>query len=286
MKNKGFTLIELLVVISIIGFITSIALVNLSDSREKARIARALNFSNNIFNALGSEALVVYDFENNVNDRSGHNNQCVINGNPSYVDSLLEFRKALSFDISDGNDWLFCGTGSNLSNANGFTWEAWIKTPSAPSIEHRVIINKEILPLGWATHLKVISGGTIHEGKINFLVGPTIYRYSQDKVNDDKWHHVVGVCDGEHHTAPDVYIDGRLNNGIENPGPGQMYCDELPQFVSGGNLYVGRFGNIPNECCYFIGLIDNVRIYNYPLAISQVQKHYTEELEMYKTAEK
>lgn len=36
-KNKGFTLIELIVVISIIGFISTIVLTQLSDSRKKTR---------------------------------------------------------------------------------------------------------------------------------------------------------------------------------------------------------------------------------------------------------
>ncbi|MFC1731828.1 type II secretion system protein [candidate division KSB1 bacterium] len=41
-KDCGFTLIELLVVVAIIGFLTSIAMVILSDSREKSRDSRRL----------------------------------------------------------------------------------------------------------------------------------------------------------------------------------------------------------------------------------------------------
>ena len=39
-KNKGFTLIELLVVIAVIGLLSSIVLVSMKGTREKARVAK------------------------------------------------------------------------------------------------------------------------------------------------------------------------------------------------------------------------------------------------------
>lgn len=41
-KNKGFTLIELLVVISVIGLLSTLALISLDNSRKKARDAKRL----------------------------------------------------------------------------------------------------------------------------------------------------------------------------------------------------------------------------------------------------
>jgi len=51
-SERGFTLIELLVVIAIIGFITSIAMVVLTDAREKGRDARRFEDFQQIKNAL------------------------------------------------------------------------------------------------------------------------------------------------------------------------------------------------------------------------------------------
>lgn len=54
LKNKGFTLIELLVVISIIGFLASIVLSNLSEVQAQARDVRRIQDIRNIINALES----------------------------------------------------------------------------------------------------------------------------------------------------------------------------------------------------------------------------------------
>lgn len=51
-KDKGFTLIELLVVVAIIGFLTSISMVILSDAREKSRDARRFEDLQQIKNAI------------------------------------------------------------------------------------------------------------------------------------------------------------------------------------------------------------------------------------------
>lgn len=46
-KNLGFTLVELLVVIAIIGILSTVAVVNLNASRDKAVEAAAINYAQN-----------------------------------------------------------------------------------------------------------------------------------------------------------------------------------------------------------------------------------------------
>ncbi|MFH1714345.1 MAG: prepilin-type N-terminal cleavage/methylation domain-containing protein [Candidatus Nealsonbacteria bacterium] len=64
-SNSGFTLIELLIVIAIIGILSSIVLVNLSGSREKAKIARAKLESRQIYSA-------IFLLENDTGQWPGH----------------------------------------------------------------------------------------------------------------------------------------------------------------------------------------------------------------------
>lgn len=60
-NKKGFTLIELLVVISIIGFLSSLALVSLNSARSKARFAQSLA----TMNSMEKAAALDYDDFNN-----------------------------------------------------------------------------------------------------------------------------------------------------------------------------------------------------------------------------
>jgi prepilin-type N-terminal cleavage/methylation domain-containing protein len=80
-NNNSFTLIELLVVIAIIGLLSSIVLVATKGSRDKARIAKGLEFSQTIQNTIGSEAVGIWDFDNcTASDASGYGNNGTISG--------------------------------------------------------------------------------------------------------------------------------------------------------------------------------------------------------------
>jgi len=84
-NNKSFTLLELLVVIAIIGLLATIVYISLiAPARERARMARALNFSAQVHRALSDAAIGQWDFNegtgNIINDLSGYGNHGTIYG--------------------------------------------------------------------------------------------------------------------------------------------------------------------------------------------------------------
>ncbi len=61
-KQKAFTLIELLVVIAIVGLLSSVILVAVQDARDKANIAKILQYSASVHHDLGAYAVGIRDF--------------------------------------------------------------------------------------------------------------------------------------------------------------------------------------------------------------------------------
>src|SRR4030042_5196641 len=93
MKQKAFTLAEVLVVISIIGLLGSIIVVATRGAIERAKIAKTLQFSGQINNALGVDLVGNWGFDEGENgtcapsgdacDDSGYGNNGVFN-NPNH----------------------------------------------------------------------------------------------------------------------------------------------------------------------------------------------------------
>ena len=272
-KNLGgFTLIELLVVIAIIGIISSIVLVNLKGTREKATIARGLQFSHSINNALGAYAVGIWSFDDSIsdnyaNDTSGRGNNGNLTGHsPSQVDGIIG--KALNFNGSD--QYVEIPTSLNLSNTENITEEFWFQADvSPPSGGYKAIFYTG--STGVQTGVLLSTNGKIypyHNGNI-YGNAPGAIGFL---VIAGKWYHVAVVYEGlPNGPIIRLYVNGSLiesKTSLKNAGA-----------ETGGEI--GRYKYVlPTS--YFVGKIDEVRIYEEALITGEIQKHYAEGLEKHK----
>ncbi|MFC1789721.1 LamG domain-containing protein, partial [Patescibacteria group bacterium] len=151
---------------------------------------------------------------------------------------------ALSFDGS--NDYINCGSSTNLNATGSVTIEAWVNTTQSASYVGVVTTQKNSPWTGYAL--------TINNGKlaINDTVG---WHDGQKNVNDGQWHHIVAILTNSY---SDIYVDGLIDGSF------------------GGHTSWGNSTNllIGWHTSYFNGEIDDVRIYNYARTLDEIRLDY------------
>jgi prepilin-type N-terminal cleavage/methylation domain-containing protein len=252
--NKAFTLVELLVVIAIVGLLSTIVLAVTSGVSEQGRIAKSLQFSKHLENALGSNLAGRWNLDEGTGvtarDSSGWNNNGVITGAIYTNDTPSDYGYALDFD---GLDYVQIANHNSLVLDSAITVEAWVnaRSLSGNTTNQYRIINKFSYPNnGWYLRYHNSFIFSTYDGSghnASYSITPTL----------NTWHHVVGVSDGTNNL---VYVDGVSGNSVET---GVLTNSSSVLEISSSS---GDYD--------WNGFIDEVKIYSVALTASQIKSQY------------
>ena len=271
LKQRSFTIIELLVVIAIIGLLAAIVLVSLKEVKERARIARGVNFDAQVFHGLGFDAIGIWELD------EGIDNTCP--GNKDICDSSDEGNdgenSGAQWDCSDTvtgegcslvfngvSDYVYAKVGDwmGLNNAP-WTVSAWFKSFSSGG--PIVGITNSPPGGGWnMPFMSLSSDGVLYGwawggGQVSKNVG------------FGKW--IFGVVAYDPIKGIKLYVDGELADLNSNTGySASGSTDYWTTYISGA-----KPSNVPS---YFNGKIDEVRIYKQSLSSAQIKKLYVRSL--------
>jgi len=262
--NKAFTLIELLVVIAIIGLLSSIVLVALKSAREKAKIAKSLNFAAQVHHALGAYTVGMWNLNGDATDASGLGN----NGSPQGTFGWVEGIEGQAIEFNGGRVYI-----NDLTDIpSDMTFSGWFKKTTT-SWDSIAFLGKRDSNTGWMlyrnsgdpdgyfrwyTHYKDSAGG-IH----SYSPWPGIYG-----LQVGKWHHIAVTRTHDGYTK--IYLDSKI---VEDEIPPANFdtWSENDYGVSIGSM---RAGNSSWNCSG--AQIDEVGIYEEALTSAQIRKLYVE----------
>jgi len=181
-------------------------------------------------------------------DSSANGNDGTINGNPQWVEGMLN--GALDFD---GNgDYVDCGNDASLNLEGEITVSAWVSIRSVASAWMCAVAKGEN---AWRI--------SVNNTALSFHFGMTLWSNAGYGVNGatavgyNEWHHVTGVFDGSNVL---LYLDGMLD---------ASGTTTFPLGTTNVNVLIGENPEATGR--YWDGLIDEVGIFNRALTEEEIQ---------------
>ena len=157
--------------------------------------------------------------------------------------------------VFDGNeDFVEIADSNDFNIINQITVAAWIKV-DAFNRTYQVIVSKG--DRSWRLQ-RDAGTSSLEFGCSGLIVPGTRWGavHGSVDVNDGRWHHAVGVYDGE---EVSLYIDGKLD--VSAKATGKIRINDKAVLIGENSEERGRF---------WIGAIDDVRIYSYGMSAAEV----------------
>lgn len=265
-NNQSFTLIEILAVVVIIGIASSFLMINANNSRNQAEVAKGKAFSLSVVTNLSGYLVSQWKFDEISTVTNGMTildtwgaNDGTLTGTPvlkTGADCISG--KCLEFD--GGIKYITVPSNSSLQIIKNQTIELWVK-PNSFSARRNPICKAYggelsiIQELNGSVHYLYgtsgVNGGTYQAINTNYYL------------QSNNWYHLLAVRDL---TSTPMKLKWFINGKQTNTATA-IYATAT---ISTLPLYIayGYSGN------YYSGIIDEVKIYNDALSVSQVQENY------------
>jgi hypothetical protein len=181
-----------------------------------------------------------------------------------YNGKVGKYNSAMSFDGND--DYVNAGTGSSLNYLTAATWEAWVKLNNQNQ-GFFMYKSDNGAAQGWYMGVRTGYGIGIN---IVWSGSTDLTKYTSSIPAAGSWFHFAATwAGGSANTSAHVYINGKeVNYAINWSGNGSHDDDSSQPF------YIGYGGSVPGG--NLNGLIDDVKVYNYPLTPQQILMDYNQ----------
>jgi hypothetical protein len=207
--------------------------------------------------------LAYYSFDSNARDMSGNNNDGEVMGATLTNDRNAKENSAYYFDGI--NDYIYIKDAENLRLKGEITMSIWFKTDY--SLPFAGIICKAdpveprrgyLIDIDDNNRIRTDICFDHSKGKCGTIV-------SDDKLTDNKWHHVIASYNGRKYY---LFIDGRIEKKIKYKIGLQTNTEPL---------LIGWDMNTWLSHRHFKGSIDDIRIYNRFLSRKDMLNLYREQ---------
>ena len=264
--KQAFTLIELLVVIAIIGILSGLIVVAMGGMTDKANIAKSQVFSNSLKNSMMLNLVSEWKFDQidvpavgkTPDSWSGGNNGTLVGAThlpvlKSSTDCV--YGQCLQFDGTE--DTVNCGLNANINITGPLTLGLWIN------------------PTDWSGNRALIMKSSASDGYriweyTNGMLRFSYYGLTTNTAVDvtlpalNQWTYIVASYNPSLANGNlMIYKNGLLANSVNATGTATP--------SPGNSLFIGSYAG---GSYWFSGLIDEVRVYNASVPISQIKEQY------------
>ncbi|MFH1477873.1 MAG: LamG-like jellyroll fold domain-containing protein, partial [Verrucomicrobiota bacterium] len=192
-------------------------------------------------------------------DSSWRGNNGTLQGNPQWANGRIN--GALCFNGNGTSDYIDCGSNASLK-VSAVTISAWVYSPATNFSGYNEVAGVEgAYGLNIWNNKMAVHINTVNQG--------WHWCMTSGALSWDGWHHVAFTYDGVNTVK--CYQDGVLVLTDTGSSSGQL------QWAAWATkLYIGQI-NISGDRRLFKGMIDEVRIYNYPLTSEEIRNEWQNE---------